>query len=415
MSKRRVAITGLGCICPLGNNVNDTWENALKGVSGVDRITQFDTQDSSVKIAGVVKDFVPQDYMEVKQVKKVDFFTQYAIAAGKQAWVDSGLMQDGFYDKERMGCILGIGMGGLPILEKYYDAYREGGPRKISPFLIPALISNLAAGYLGIEYGLKGINYVITSACASSTHAIGESYRMIRDGLHDVVLTGGAESTITPSAVGGFAAMKALSTRNDEPQRASRPFDRDRDGFVMGEGGIVLVLEEYEKAKQRGAKIYAEIVGYGYSCDAYHITAPLKDGEGAVSSMKMALDGATITPEKVDYINAHGTSTHANDEMETVAIKEVFKEHAYKLSVSSTKSMTGHLLGGAGAMEALFCALAVKNNIIPPTINYENQDPMCDLDYTPNKYKERNINYALSNSFGFGGTNATIAFKKEEM
>ena len=413
MSKRRVVITGLGCICPIGNNVKDTWENAVKGVSGVDYITQFNTEDFSVKIAGIVKNFNPQEYMEIKQVKKVDFFTQYAIAAGKQAWADSGLMQDGFYDKERMGCILGVGMGGLPVLEKYYDAYKESGPRKISPFLIPALISNLAAGYLGIEYGLKGVNYVISSACASSTHAIGESYKMIRDGFHDVVFTGGAESTITPSAIGGFSAMKALSTRNDEPQKASRPFDKDRDGFVMGEGGIVLVLEEYEKAKQRGAKIYAEIVGYGYSCDAYHITAPLQDGSGAISSMKMALDGAAITPEKIDYINAHGTSTHANDEMETLAIKEVFKEHAYNLSVSSTKSMTGHLLGGAGAMEALFCALAIKNNIIPPTINYENQDPMCDLDYTPNKYKEREINYALSNSFGFGGTNATIAFKKE--
>ena len=415
MQKRRVAITGLGCVCPLGNNVHDVWENVVNGVSGVDYITRFNTENFSVKIAGIVKNFNPQDYMEIKQVKKVDFFTQYTIAAGKQAWTDSGLMQDGFYEKERMGCILGVGMGGLPVLEKYYDAYKEGGPRKFSPFLIPALISNLAAGYLGIEYGLKGANYVITSACASSTHAIGESYKMIRDGFHDVILTGGAESTITPSAVGGFSAMKALSTRNDEPQKASRPFDRDRDGFVMGEGGIVLVLEEYEKAKERGANIYAEIVGYGYSCDAYHITAPSKDGEGAITSMNLALESAGISPDKVDYINAHGTSTHANDEMETLAIKEVFKEHAHKLSISSTKSMTGHLLGGAGAIEALFCALSVKNNIVPPTINYENPDPLCDLDYTPNKYKEKNINYALSNSFGFGGTNGTIAFKKAEI
>lgn len=412
MTKRRVAITGLGCVCPIGNNVSDTFNNAVKGVSGVDYITRFDTTDFPTKIAGIVKNFNPQDYMEVKQVKKVDFFTQYAIAAGKQAWEDSRLQNDGFYDKERMGCILGVGMGGLPYLEKYYDAYKEGGVRKISPFLIPALISNLAAGYLGIEFGLKGTNFIISSACASSTHAIGEAYKMIRDGFQDVMLTGGAESTITPSAVGGFSAMKALSTRNDEPQKASRPFDAARDGFVMGEGGIVLVLEEYEKAKQRGAIIYAEIIGYGSSCDAFHITAPLKDGTGAIASMKQALESANISPEKIDYINAHGTSTHANDEMETIAIKEVFKDYAYKVSISSTKSMTGHLLGGAGAIEALFCVLAIKNNIIFPTINYENLDPLCDLDYTPNHYKEKEVTYALSNSFGFGGTNATLIFQK---
>lgn len=412
MAKRRVAVTGLGCVCPCGNNVNDTWNNILNGVSGIDYITQFDTENFPVKIAGIVKNFKPEEYMEVKQVKKVDFFTQYAIAAGKQAWIDSKLEQDGYYTPERMGCILGVGMGGLPVLEKYYDAYKEGGARKLSPFLIPALISNLAAGYLGIEYGLKGVNYIITSACASSTHAIGEAYRMIRDGLSDVMLTGGAESTITPTAVGGFAAMKALSTRNDEPKKASRPFDATRDGFVMGEGGIVLVLEEYEKAKARGANIYAEVVGYGYSCDAYHITAPSKEGTGAISCMKMALNEANINPSDIDYINAHGTSTHANDEIETLAIKDVFGDYAYKVSVSSTKSMTGHLLGGAGALEALFCALSIKNSIIPPTMNYENPDPNCDLDYTPNKYAEKNIRYALSNSFGFGGTNASIILGK---
>ncbi|MGI6680477.1 MAG: beta-ketoacyl-ACP synthase II [Bdellovibrionota bacterium] len=411
MDKKRVAITGLGCVCPCGNNVKDAWNNIVNGVSGIDYITQFSTENFPIKIAGIVKDFSPEDYMEVKQVKKVDYFTQYTIAAGKQAMVDAKLDGVSIYDPERMGCILGIGMGGLPVLEKYYDAYKDGGAKKISPFMIPALISNLAAGYLGIEHGLKGTNYIITSACASSTHAIGEAYRMIRDGVHDVMLTGGAESTITPTAVGGFAAMKALSTRNDEPKRASRPFDADRDGFVMGEGGIVIVLEEYEKAKERGANIYAEVVGYGYSCDAYHITAPSKDGEGAIACIRMALESANINKEEVDYINAHGTSTKANDETETLAIKEVFKEHAYNLSVSSTKSMTGHLLGAAGAIEALFCTLAIKDSIVPPTINYENKDPMCDLDYTPNKFKEKKIRYALSNSFGFGGTNASIILK----
>ncbi|MGI6681390.1 MAG: beta-ketoacyl-ACP synthase II [Bdellovibrionota bacterium] len=412
MDKKRVVITGLGCVCPCGNNVLDTWKNIVNGNSGIDYITQFCTDDFPIKIAGSVKNFRTEDYIEPKQIKKTDYFTRFAIAASKQAMQDAKLSGTSTYKPERMGCILGIGTSGIRVLEKYCDAYREGGAKKISPFLVPALISNLAAGNLAIEHGLKGINYVITSAFASSAHAIGESYRMIRDGNHDVMLTGGAESIITPLALGSFAAMKALATKSDDPKRVSRPFDAKRDGFVMSEGGIILVLEEYEKAKRRGANIYAEIIGYGFSCDAYHITALPKNATGAIACMNMALKNADIKKEDIDYINAHGTSTPMNDKTETLAIKKVFGEHAYKLSVSSTKSTTGHLLGAAGAIEALVCALVIKNNIIPPTINLENKDPLCDLDYTPNIYKEKNVRYALSNSFGFGGTNASIIFKK---
>lgn len=412
MSQREVVITGMGIVCPVGNNVNDAWENILKGQSGVRKITQFDTTDFLTKIAGIVVGFNAEDYISPKQIKKMDSFTHYAIAAAKQAWKEAKLEDSDYYQKEKMGCILGIGMGGLPYLERYHKAYLEGGTKKISPFLIPALVTNLAPGHIGIELGLKGVNYSIASACSSSTHAIGEAYRMVKSGLQDVMVTGGAESTIVPTAVGGFGAMKALSTRNDEPEKASRPFDRDRDGFVIGEGGACLILEELEHAKKRGATIYAKLSGYGFSCDAFHMTAPKEDGEGAVACMKMAIENAGIKEEDVDYINAHGTSTHLNDIIETRAIKEVFKDHAYKLSVSSTKSMTGHLLGGAGAIEAVFSAMAVKNNIVPPTINLDNPDEGCDLDYTPYKPKEREIKYALSNSFGFGGTNASIIIGK---
>ncbi len=412
MAQRRVVITGLGTICPVGNNVKDSWENVLNGVSGISSITHFNTDGFAAKIAGEVKNFHPEEYIEINQIKKMDDFSRYTLAAGKQAWADSGLQQDGYYNQDKMGCILGVGMGGIGTLEKNHEEYLNVGPRRISPFAIPGLISNLAAGHLAIEFGMKGINYTLSSACASSTHAIGEAYRTIKDGIHDVILTGGSEGVITPTSVGGFAAMKALSTRNDDPTRASRPFDKNRDGFVISEGAVVIVLEEYENANKRGAKIYAEVVGYGFSCDAYHITAPEKDGEGAISCMKMAIQSANIQPNDIDYINAHGTSTMANDATETKAIKKLFGDYAYKVNISSTKSTTGHLLGAAGAIEAMFCTLAIRDSIIPPTINLDEQDPECDLNYTPNKSVEKKLNYTLSNSFGFGGTNASLVLKK---
>lgn len=408
MTKRRVVVTGLGALTPLGNSVAATWESAKAGRSGVGPITRFDPKDFPTRIAGEVKSFDPSGYLDAKEIKKHDLFSQYGIAAAQEAWDDSGLGSAG-YSADKIGCILGIGIGGLSTLERYYGAYLEGGPRKISPFLIPAMISNLGPGNIAIRFGLKGVNYTVTSACTSSTHAIGESYRMIAEGLQDAMLTGGSEAAVTPIGIGGFCAMKALSTRNEEPEKASRPFDRDRDGFVLGEGASILVLESLEHAQKRGAKIYAEVLGYGFSCDAYHITAPCGDGAGAAASMRTALESAGVAPEQVSYVNAHGTSTDANDKTETVAIKTVFGDWAKNgLLVSSSKSMTGHLLGAAGAVEALLSVLAVKNGIVPPTINLENPGEGCDLDYVPNKARQVQVRVAISNSFGFGGTNGTI-------
>ena len=412
MAKRRVVITGMGCVTPLGNTADITWRAACNAESGVGRITRFDASDYSAQIAGEVKGFDPGQYLEVKEIKKHDLYSQYGIAAAQQAWDAAGLA--GITTaQDKMGCILGVGIGGLSTLEKYHQMLLESGPRKLSPFLIPAMISNLGPGNIAIRFGLKGINYTVTSACTSATHAIGESYRSIAAGVHELIVTGGSESAVTPIGIGGFCAMKALSTRNDEPTKASRPFDRDRDGFVLGEGSAVLILESLEHAEKRGAPIIAEIVGYGFSCDAYHITAPCADGGGAVQSMQNAISDAGLRPDEVGYVNAHGTSTDANDITETKAIKTVFGAWANKgLLVSSTKSMTGHLLGAAGAVEALFTARVLSDGIVPPTINLDNPAEGCDLDYVAKVARTVNIEAAISNSFGFGGTNATIALKK---
>lgn len=411
MAQRRVVVTGMGAISPIGNSLEETWKSALAGVSGVGRITRFDAEGFSCQIAGEIQDFDPKSCIDAKDLKKLDLFSQYALYAGEQAW-NSSKLGEASYQPSRMGCILGVGMGGLGTLERYHQAYLEGGPRKISPFLIPAMISNLGPGNLAIRFGLKGINYTITSACTSATHSIGEAYRLIANDLQDVVLTGGSESTVSPIGIGGFCAMKALSTRNDDPKAASRPFDKDRDGFVMGEGGGILVLESLEEAERRGATIWAEVVGYGSSCDAYHITSPSADGEGAIACMSAALKDADLQPEQIGYLNAHGTSTQANDVTESKAIGQVFGAHAREgLLVSSTKSMTGHLLGAAGAIEAIFSILAVKESKVPPTINLDEPGEGCDLDYVPNKAREVKISAAMSNSFGFGGTNASIVIK----
>jgi 3-oxoacyl-[acyl-carrier-protein] synthase II len=409
MQKRRVAITGLGIISPLGITRESTWTAAKEGKSGVGPITRFDASAFATHIAAEVKGFSADAFIEPKDQKKQDLFSQYAIAATHEALEDAKLLEQTTYEKPKMGCILGVGIGGLNILEKYHQAYLEGGPRKISPFLIPGMISNLGPGNVAIKYGLQGVNYTVTSACTSSTHAIGEAFRVIADGLQDVVVTGGSESTVCPIGIGGFNALKALSTRNEEPEKASRPFDADRDGFVLGEGCAILVLEDLETAVKRGAKIYAEVLGYGFSCDAFHMTAPSEGGEGAVACMRHALDSAGVKPEQVDYLNAHGTSTPANDISETQGIKTVFGDWAKKgLLVSSTKSMTGHLLGAAGAIEAAFCTLAIRDGVVPPTINLDNPQEGCDLDYVAHKARTQKVNVAMSNSFGFGGTNASI-------
>jgi 3-oxoacyl-[acyl-carrier-protein] synthase II len=414
MQRRRVVVTGMGLVSPLGLTVKDTWQAAKEGRSGVGPITRFDASAFTTKIAAEVKGFSADPFIDFKDQKKQDLFSQYAIAATHEALSESNLLiSSAPYEPAKMGCVLGVGIGGLMILEKYHQAYLEGGPKKISPFLIPGMISNLGPGNVAIKYNLKGVNYTVTSACTSSTHAIGEAYRMIADGLQDVMVTGGSESTVCPIGIGGFNALKALSTRNDAPEKASRPFDKDRDGFVLGEGCAILVLESLDNAVKRGAQIYAEVIGYGTSCDAYHMTAPCVDGEGAVRCMRNAIEWAGVKIEQVDYLNAHGTSTPANDTSETAAIKAVFGEHAKKgLLVSSTKSMTGHLLGAAGAIEAAFSVLAIKDSIVPPTINLDNPDEGCDLDYVPHKARQRDVNVAMSNSFGFGGTNATLVFGK---
>jgi 3-oxoacyl-[acyl-carrier-protein] synthase II len=416
--KRRVVVTGCGAITPIGLDAQNTWEQCLKGVSGIAPITHFDPSAFACQIAAQVKGFDVTQYLEVKEVKKVDLFSQFAIAAADEALIDAKLIKgraekiDGI-DPNKTGSIFGVGIGGLSTLERYHQAYLEGGPRRISPFLIPGMISNLAPGNLAIRYGLKGVNFTIQSACTSATHAIGESFRLIQNGLLDVVVSGGAESTITHTGIGGFCALKALSTRNNEPERASRPFDKDRDGFVMGEGAVVLILEERERAVLRGATIYGEVVGYGASCDAYHITAPSIDGEGARSAITQAIESAGILPTDIGYVNAHGTSTDANDSAETAAIKEVFGSWAKEgLVVSSTKSMTGHLLGAAGAIEAMFSLLSLRDGIVPPTINLDTPSPDCDLDYVPHRARKIELQYSISNSFGFGGTNGCLVFKR---
>ncbi len=412
--QRRVVVTGMGLVTPLGTGVEKNWDALIAGRSGIRTISRFSNLEAyPSQIAGEVPDFSAADFIEPKEIKKMDLFIQYAVAAAAMAMTDSGLKIDTEL-AEQVGVIIGVGLCGIDTIETTKEAILQGGPRKISPFFIPKVISNLAPGQIAIRHGAKGINLTPTSACASGTHAIGEAYHLIRRGLQDAVITGGAESAITPLAVGGFAAMKALSTRNDEPERASRPFDRDRDGFVIAEGSGVLILEERERALQRGAKIYAEVVGYAANGDAHHMTAPAPEGEGAARCMRLALKDAGLAPTDVDYINAHGTSTEYNDANETMAIKKVFGEQAAKLAVSSTKSMTGHLLGAAGAVEGVFSALSLHHGLIPPTINYDNPDPQCDLDYVPNEARKADLKVVLSNSFGFGGTNACVILRRAE-
>jgi len=412
--QRRVVITGLGLVSPLGTGLAKNWDALSGGRSGIRKLTHFPISDAfASRIAGEVPDFRAEDFIETKEIKKMDLFIQYAVAAAAMAAEDGGFKVEPDWAAQ-VGVIVGVGFCGIETIETTKEALLNGGPRKISPFFIPKVISNLAPGQIAIRHGAKGVNWTPTSACASGTHAIGESFHLIRRGLQDAVIAGGAESAITPLGVGGFAAMKALSTRNDDPERASRPFDKDRDGFVIGEGSGILILEERERALKRGAKVYAEVIGYGANGDAYHITAPAPEGDGAARCMALALKDAGIAPSEVDYINAHGTSTEYNDANETQAIKRVFGEHALKLAVSSTKSMTGHLLGAAGAVEGVFSALTLHHGTIPPTINYENPDPACDLDYVPNEARKANVRIALSNSFGFGGTNACVIFRRPE-
>jgi 3-oxoacyl-[acyl-carrier-protein] synthase II len=410
--KRRVVVTGVGAVTPVGNDVATTWRSIISGVSGAGPITKFDTANHAVKFACEVKGFDASQFMDRKEAKRADIYTQYAVACAVQAMQDAGLDGSTAYDPERTGVIVGSGIGGLKSFEEQHDVYRERGASKISPFFIPMFIADIAAGIVSMRFNAKGPNYATVSACATSAHAIGDAFRTIQYGDADVMITGGSEATVTPMAIGGFANMKALSERNDSPETASRPFDATRDGFVMGEGGAVVVLEELEHAKARGAKIYAEIVGYGATGDAYHLTAPAPDGEGAQRAMKRAMQDAGLALADVDYINAHGTSTPANDLNETRAIKAVFGEHARKLSVSSTKSMTGHMLGAAGSVEFILCALAIRDGQIPPTINYQTPDPELDLDYTPNEARSRTVDVALSNSFGFGGHNVSLAIKR---
>ena len=411
--RRSVVVTGMGLLTPLGIGVEKNWEALTAGQSGIGPITRFPSVEHyPTRIAGQVPDFRAQDFIEPKEIKKISLFIQYGMAAAEMAMQHSGL-KIAPEEAPRVGVIIGVGLCGIETIESCHQAYLEGGPRKISPFFIPKVISNLAPGHVAIRHGAKGINWTPTSACASGNHAVGEAFHMIRDGLLDAAIAGGAEAAITPLGVGGFSAMKALSQRNEEPEQASRPFDKDRDGFVMAEGSGILILEEREKATRRGATIYAEVIGYGANGDAHHITAPSPDGEGAARCMKLALEDADLEPDDVDYINAHGTSTEYNDINETQAIKSIFGERALKIPVSSTKSMTGHLLGATGAVEGIYSVLALRQGLIPPTINYDNPDPQCDLDYVPNKARRADIKVALSNSFGFGGTNACILFGRD--
>lgn len=411
MSKRKVVVTGLGIISPVGNSVAEAWSSILAGKSGITNITKFDASAFASQVAGEVKGFEVDQYLSPKDARRMDTFIQYGLAAGIQAVRDAGIEVTD-ENAERIGVSIGSGIGGLQLIEDTDTVYKESGPRKISPFFIPGTIINMISGNLSIMYGFKGPNIAIVTACTTATHAIGDAARLIEYGDADVMVAGGAEAAITQLGVGGFAAARALSTRNDDPATASRPWDTDRDGFVIGEGAGVLVLEEYEHAKRRGAKIYCELAGFGMSADAYHMTSPSENGEGAARCMRNALKNAGINADEVDYINAHGTSTPAGDQAETQAAKGCFGDRAYKIAMSSTKSMTGHLLGAAGGIEAVFSTLAIRDQVAPPTINIFNQDPSCDLDYVPNIARKMHINVAISNSFGFGGTNGTLVFRK---
>ncbi|MFD1952708.1 beta-ketoacyl-ACP synthase II [Paenibacillus thailandensis] len=410
--KRRVVVTGLGVMTSLGSEIEQFWANLLEGKSGVSRIESFDVSEYPTKIAAEIKNFNPEDYVDRKEARKMDRFVQFAVAASKSAIADSKLEVGVNVDPERVGVIVGSGIGGLGTWEDQHNLLIEKGPKRVSPFFIPMMIANMASGQVSMITGAKGPNTAVVSACATGTHSIGESYKLIQSGQADAMICGGAEATIRPTGLAGFSSMRAMSVRNDEPEKASRPFDTGRDGFVMGEGAGVLILESLEHALARGANIYAEVIGYGMSSDAYHITEP--DPDGAARCMKLAIRDAGIEPEEVDYINAHGTSTPVGDRSETKAIKMALGDHAYKLAVSSTKSMTGHLLGAAGGVEAVILGLTLKNGVIAPTINLEDQDPECDLDYVPNQARKADVKVALSNSFGFGGHNATIAMKVYE-
>lgn len=408
--ERRVVATGLGLVTPLGIGIESNWEALMAGRSGIGPVTRFDVTDFAAKIAGEVRDFKPEDWIEKRDIKKMDLFIQYAVAASEQAMRQSALkITEEIAD--RVGVLVGVGIGGLLTIEEYHKQFLKTGLRYVTPFFIPKLIGNLAPGQISIRYGARGVNLTTTSACASGSHAIGEAYRMIRLGYLDAAIVGGSEAALTPLGYGGFVVMRALSTRNDEPERASRPFDRERDGFVMSEGAAMLVLEERESALRRGAKILAEVCGYAANADAYHITSPAPEGAGAARCMQKCLEDGGLDPKEVDYINAHGTSTPLGDAAETQAIKKVFGEWAAQIGVSSTKSMTGHTLGAAGAIESVYTVLAIERGMLPPTINYEYPDPECDLDYVPNRPRPRKIRIALKNSFGFGGTNTTLAFR----
>ncbi|HSC96450.1 MAG TPA: beta-ketoacyl-ACP synthase II [Burkholderiales bacterium] len=411
MSRRRVVVTGLGIISPVGNTVPEAWKNILAGSSGITRITRFDASAFTAQIAGEVKGFDPAQHLSAKEARRFDTFIHYGLAAAIEAIQNSGLDFDR-EQREQVGVCIGSGIGGLPLIEETHKAMLASGPRKISPFFIPGSIINLIAGQLSIMYGLKGPNLALVTACTTANHCIGDAGRLIEYGDADVMIAGGSEACVSPLGLGGFCAARALSSRNDDPAAASRPWDKDRDGFVLGEGAGILVLEEYEHARKRGAKIYCELVGYGMSADAHHITAPCEDGEGAVRCMANALRNAGLNREEVDYINAHGTSTPLGDVAETVAVKSCFGDHARRLAISSTKSMTGHLLGAAGGIEAVFSALAVHEQIAPPTINLVAADPQCDLDYVPNAARKMKIDVAVSNSFGFGGTNGSLVFRR---
>jgi len=408
---RRVVITGLGVVSPAGSTLEKFWENITAGKSAVSKITKFDVTDFPVQIAAEVKDFNPLDYFEKKEIRRTDPFIQFAMGAAVQAVKSAGL-EDSNVNPERVGVLIGSGIGGLHTVETQHSILLEKGPKRVSPYCVPMEIINMASGLVSIRFGFKGPNISVVTACATGTHAIGEAYRIIQYGDADVMVAGGAESCITPLSVAGFAAARALSTRNSEPEKASRPFEKNRDGFVMGEGAGIVVLEEYEHAKRRGAEILAEVVGYGTSGDAYHMTAPAPGGEGAARAIRNALKDAKVSPEEIDYVNAHGTSTKFNDLYETMAIKSVFGDHAYKLKVSSIKSMIGHLLGAAGGVEVISAVMTLKTGVVPPTINYEEPDPECDLDYVPNEAIEMDVKYVLKNSFGFGGTNACLVLKK---
>lgn len=410
---RRVVITGMGLVIPIGIGVETAWKNVCEGKSGIGLLTRFDTNGFETKIAGEVKHFNPELYIDKKEIKKMDLFIHYAIAAAKEALEDAQLAITP-ENSEQIGVIVGTGLGGLPSIERYHKILLEKGPGRISPFFIPMLIANLASGQIAIQFGPKGPNTCVVTACATGAHCIGDAFRAIVYGDAEAMIAGGTEANITPLTIGGFNSMKALSTRNDEPEKACRPFEKNRDGFVVAEGAGILILEELQFALKRNAKIYGELIGYGYTSDAYHITAPSPDGDGAVRCMRMAIKDARLKPEDVEYINAHGTSTPLNDLTETIAIKKVFGDRAKKIPISATKSMTGHLLGAAGSTEAIFTILAIQDGIIPPTINYEEPDPQCDLDYVPNAARRQPLNIAMSNAFGFGGTNATLVFKKFE-